>query len=142
VGVNTLLLSASATPSADVVAIAVIAAGASSLMVDATSHQAAFGLAAVNVGAPAAITLTADTGTLTLPVAITLCQTTSSGSCQSPPASSVTLPIGTGSGPGFAIFVTATGQIRANAAVNRIFLRLKDAGGVTRGSTSVAVSAP
>jgi hypothetical protein len=48
----------------------------------------------------------------------------------------------TGSGAGFAVFVTATGAIKANAAVNRIYLRLKDAGGTTRGSTSVAVAAP
>ncbi len=141
-GVNTLLLSASVTPTADVIAIALLPIGASTLFVDPTSHQAAFALATVNIGASATITLTADTGALTLPVTITLCQTTSAGLCQNPPASSVTLGMPTGSGAGFAVFVTATGSIKANAAVNRIFLRLKDAGGATRGSTSVAVTAP
>jgi len=141
-GVNTLLLSASVTPTADVVAIALLPAGASTLFVDPTSHQGAFALAAVNVGASATIALTADTGVLTLPVTITLCQTTPAGVCQNPPASSVTLGMPTGSGAGFAVFVTATGPIKANAGVNRIFLRFKDAGGATRGSTSVAVTAP
>jgi hypothetical protein len=141
-GVNTLLLSASVTPTADVVAIALLPAGASTLFVDPTSHQGAFALAAVNVGASATTTLTADTGALALPVTITLCQTTPTGVCQSPPASSVTLGMPTGSGAGFAVFVTGTGSITANASVNRLFLRFKDAGGATRGSTSVAVTAP
>ena len=88
------------------------------------------------------VALTADTGALALPVTITLCQTTSSGACQSGPASSVTLSMSTGSGAGFAVFITSTGSIKANPGVNRIFLRFKDVAGVTRGSTSVAVTAP
>ena len=130
------------SPTADVVAIALLPAGAGTLFVDPTSHQAAFAVAAVNVGASGTIALTADTGAVPLPLSITLCQTTSSGACVSPPASSVTIPMATGSGAGYAVFVTGTGSIKANAAVNRIFLRFKDVGGVTRGSTSVAVTAP
>ena len=141
-GVNTLLLSALVTPSADIIAIALIRPGAGTLFVDSTSHQAAFAMAAINVGASSTITGTADTGSLTLPVTITLCQTTSSGACLSPPASSVNIGMGTGGNASFAIFVTATGPIKANAGVNRIFLRFKDVSGVTRGTTSVAVSAP
>jgi hypothetical protein len=47
--------------------------------------------------------------------------------------------IGAGQTPTFAIFVSATGLVAFDPAVNRIFVRFKDAGAVTRGSTSVAV---
>jgi hypothetical protein len=51
----------------------------------------------------------------------------------------VTLPIGAGAQPTFAIFVTGTGPIAFDPATRRIFVRFKDPAGVTRGATSVAV---
>jgi hypothetical protein len=41
--------------------------------------------------------------------------------------------------PTFGIFVQGNGDVPFNPASNRIFVRFKDADGVTRGSTSVAV---
>jgi hypothetical protein len=51
----------------------------------------------------------------------------------------VTTQIDAGETPTFGIFVQGTGAIPSDPAANRIFVRFKDAGGVTRGSTSVAV---
>ena len=47
--------------------------------------------------------------------------------------------INTNATPPFAIFGTASAAIANSPAINRIFVRFTDAGGVTRGSTSVAV---
>ena len=41
--------------------------------------------------------------------------------------------------PTFAIFVRGSGNVLFDPARNRIFVRFKDGGGVTRGATSVAV---
>ena len=141
-GVNTLLLSASAVPVADVIAIALVPAATVVPGVLLVNPQAAFALAAVNVGALANVTLTADTGSVALPLTVALCQTSPTGACLSPPAPSVTLALGNGGGAGFAVFVAASGPVKANAAVNRIFLRFKEASGITRGATSVAIFAP
>jgi hypothetical protein len=51
----------------------------------------------------------------------------------------VTTFIGGGGTPTFGIFVSGFGNVPFDAAVNRVFIRAKDLGGVTRGSTSVAV---
>jgi protein involved in polysaccharide export with SLBB domain len=54
----------------------------------------------------------------------------------------VTVQIDPGSTPTFAVFVNASGAVPFDPAANRIFVRFKDAGGVTRGATSVAVKTP
>jgi len=47
--------------------------------------------------------------------------------------------IGVGGTPTFGVFVTGGGIVAFNPAVNRVFVRFKDGGGITRGTTSVAV---
>jgi hypothetical protein len=142
-GVNTLLLSASPAPTPDVVAIAVTPStffpGPGVLVVDATTHQGAFAVSAINAGASANLTARADTGSASLPLTITLCQTSATSACMSAPAPSVPVTLNSGAGAGLAVFVTATGTVKLNAATNRIFIRFTDGSGVTRGSTSVAV---
>jgi hypothetical protein len=139
-GVNTLLLSASTTPAPDIVALA---ASADPGIVDipGANGTGVFAVATVNVGASSAITLTADTGGVSLPVSILLCQTNpQTSACLPPgPAASVTTVINAGGTPTFGVFVTGTGVVPFDPANNRIFFRAKDAGGVTRGSTSEAV---
>jgi hypothetical protein len=104
-GLNTLLLSASATPVPDVVALAATAQNDGILHITGTTGSNAFAVATVNVGASASITATATTGAAALPLAISLCQTNPmSGQCISPIGSSLTTMIATDATPTFAIF--------------------------------------
>ena len=75
-----------------------------------------------------------------LPVNIFLCQTDpGTGQCISTIDTSVTTTINANGTPTFGIFVQGNGTVPFDPAANRIFVRFKDGGGVTRGSTSVAV---
>jgi hypothetical protein len=139
-GVNTLLLSASATPVPDIVALAATASNDGILHIAGTTGSNAFAVATVNVGASGQITATANTGAATLPLAISICQTNAStGQCLGTPGSSVTTTIGANATPTFGIFATASGAVPFLPATNRIFVQFSDATGVVRGSTSVAV---
>jgi len=140
VGLNTLLLSASATPVPDVVALAATVTNDGIVNIAGTSGTGAFAVATVNVGASGSITVSADTGNATLPVNISLCQTNpASGQCISTIGASVTTQINSNATPTFAIFVQGHGNVPFDPATNRIFVRFREAGAVTRGSTSVAV---
>jgi hypothetical protein len=139
-GIDTLLLSASATPVPDIVALAATASNDEIANLGAVSHIGAFAVATVNVGAGGAITASADTGGKPVPVTVALCQTDpGSGQCLSGPADRVTTQIAANATPTFAIFITATAAVPFDPAHNRVFVRFTDAGGVTRGATSVAV---
>jgi hypothetical protein len=78
------------------------------------------------------------TGSATLPVSIALCEAdTTRGQCANPTApttSPIATTIDANGATTFGIFVTGTGAVAFDPAV-----RFKDAGGVTCGSTSVAV---
>ncbi len=139
VGVNTLLISASVTPVPDIVAL-VASSDPGIVDIPGSSGTGVFAVATVNVGAGATITVSADTGGASLPVSISICQTTpSTGVCQGPAGPSVTTPIDPNATPTFGIFVTGTGIVPFDPSNNRIFVRFTDADGVTRGATSVAV---
>ena len=138
-GLNTLLLSGSATPVPDIVALA--ASGDPGYVdIPGTTGTGAFAVATVNVGVSASITATASTGAATLPVTISLCQTNpQSGACLAPPATSVTVTINAGDTPTFAIFVTGSATVPNLPGVNRIVAQFADSTGTVRGETSVAV---
>jgi hypothetical protein len=141
-GLNTLLLSASTTPVPDIVVESATASNDGILHITGTMGSAAFATATVNLGSSASITVTADTGGVTLPLAITLCQTNpGSGQCLATPSASVSTTINTNATPTFAIFATASNAIPFAPATSRIFVRFADASGAVRGSTSVAVQA-
>jgi hypothetical protein len=136
-GLNTLLLSASATPVPDIVALAATAQNDGILQITGSN---AFAVATVNVGASASITATATTGAAILPLTISLCQTNPmSGQCISSIGSSVTTVINANATPTFAIFAAGSGQVPFLPQTNRIFMQFGDANGIVRGSTSVAV---
>jgi len=140
-GINTLLLSASNTPTADVIALAATASGNGIVEVPGSSGTGAFAVASANVGSAASITVSADTGATNVPVTLTLCQTIpATGACVAPPAASLTTAIAAGATPTFAVFATARGTIPFDPAANRIFLRFRDsASSQVVGATSVAL---
>lgn len=140
-GVNSLLLSASDTPVPDIVALSATPTGDGIVALAGDTGANAFAVATVNVGSLDTITASADTGTATnLPVTLSICESDpATGACLAAPAPSVTTTIAAGATPTFSVFVTGTGTVPFDPAANRIFVRFNDAGGVTRGSTSVAV---
>src|SRR4030095_922516 len=72
-GLNTLLLSASATPVPDIVALAATLTNDGIVNIPGATGTGAFAVATVNVGVSGSITASADTGSATLPVNIFLC---------------------------------------------------------------------
>jgi hypothetical protein len=138
-GVNTLLASASATATADVIEVAATPSNDGILHITGTTGSNAFVVATANVGASSAVTVTADDSLSTLPLALKLCQTTATGSCISPPATSVATTINGGATASFAIFATASGAVAALPATDRIYVEIADSSNVVRGQTSVAV---
>jgi hypothetical protein len=140
-GVNTLLLSASNAPVPDIIVVSVTPTNDGIISLPSAFGSNAFATASVNVGTSADIIVTADTGDATLQVTLSICETTNSsaGNCLLPPSDSVTATITAGATPTFAIFVAGNGNVPLNPANNRIYVRFKDASGVIRGSTSVAV---
>ena len=139
-GLNTLLLSASSTPVPDIVALAATPTDDGVVSLPGTLGANAFAAATVNVGAVGDITATVDTGSAALPVNLFICESNPvTGECLSAPATSTTRTINAGATPTFTIFVNGNGLVPFDPANNRIFVRFKDAGDVTRGSTSVAV---
>jgi hypothetical protein len=139
-GLNTFLFSASPTPVPDIVALAATLNNDGIVNIPGTNGTGVFAAAAVNVGVSANLTVSADTGSAILPVNVFICQTDpQNGACFSPPASSVTATILSNQTPTFGIFVSSSGDVPFAPATNRIFVRFKDSGNVTRGSTSVAV---
>jgi len=81
-----------------------------------------------------------DTASAALPVGLSLCKTNpANGECISAIAPSVATQIDANATPTFGIFVRGNGTIPFDPAGNRVFVRFKDRGGLTRGSTSVAV---
>ncbi|MGH7389702.1 MAG: S8 family serine peptidase [Candidatus Rokuibacteriota bacterium] len=140
-GLNTVLLSASATPIPDIVALAATLGGDGIVNIFGLTGTGVFAVATVNVGVAGMITANVDAGGVPLPVSLSLCQTSpATGQCLSPPASSVTTTILAGQTPTFGVFVRGVGApVAFSPGVNRIYVRFRDDSGVTRGSTSVAV---
>jgi virginiamycin B lyase len=141
-GLNTLLLSASATPVPDIIAIAATTQNNGILSISGTGGSGAFAVATANVGAagPAITATPVVAGGVSLPLGLSICQTNSvTGACLLPPSPSVTTAIAGGATASFGVFATASGSVANMPAVNRIALQFTDATGVVRGSTSVAV---
>lgn len=132
---NTLLLSATTTPEADIIGLTTTV----DLQMSGSSASDAFAVATANVGAAGDITATATPAT-GVPVSVSICETDpTSGACISPAGPNVTTTVGAGATPTFAVFVTATGDIINDPANNRIFVNFDDGAGSRKGSTSTAV---
>jgi photosystem II stability/assembly factor-like uncharacterized protein len=139
VGVNTLLLSSAATTPPDIVALAETTTHDGITNIPAAIGTGVFAVATVNVGASSAITISADTGGVPLPVNLFVCQTDpGTALCLAPPAPSLNVHINAGDTPTFTVLVQGTGNVPFDPASNRVFFRARD-GDVTRGSTGVAI---
>jgi hypothetical protein len=139
-GLNTLLFSASDMPVPDIVALTATLTNDGIVNLPGTNGAGAFAVATVNMGASASITASADTGVAVLPGVVNICETNpANGQCISAINASVTTQINANATPTFGIFVQGSGNVPFDPAANRVFVRFKDGGGVTRGSTSVAV---
>jgi glucose/arabinose dehydrogenase len=139
-GLNTLLFSASDTPVPDIVALAATPTNDGIVNIPGAGGIGVFSLATVNVGVQVLISASGDTGATSLPLTVGLCETNpATGQCISGIGSTVTTTINANATPTFGIFVQGNGNVPFDPALNRIFVRFRDSGGVTRGSTSVAV---
>ncbi len=153
VGINTLLVFSSATPTPDMVAVAGTCTNNGIVPipmpevfpcpVPAIPDIGFFVVATTNPGIADTITVTADTGGSAVPVGISICETNPlSGLCVSTLGSSAVTFVPAGGQPTFAVFLTATAPIPFDPAANRVFLRFRRSDGTIVGGTSVAVRAP
>jgi hypothetical protein len=141
IGLDTLLLSASTSPQPDIVALASTLSGDGVVRMTGVGVTQAFAVSSVNVGSVGSITVTADTGDIQLPLQVQICQTDpTDGACLAPPSSSVSATFAANQSSTFSVFTTATAAIPFFPSDVRLFLRFKDGGGTTRGSTSVALT--
>ena len=140
-GLNTLLLSATATPGPDIVALSATSPNDGVARIPGATGTGVFAVASVNVGTSGNITVSADTAGVTLPVAVSLCQTNpSTGVCLAPPAPTVSATINAGATPTFAVFVAGSGIVAFDPARNRVTVRFREtATNAVRGATSVAI---
>ena len=139
VGVNSIDLTMSNTPTADVIALAATSTGNGVIEVP-TDGSAAFAVATTNAGAAAAITVSVDTGAVQLPASATICQSDpKTGNCVAPPTPSITLQLVQGDTATFSVFLQSTGPIAFAPASSRVFVHFKDSSGSPHGSTSVAI---
>lgn len=138
-GVNTLLLTATAGPTPDLVALGVTPTGDGIVNIPGPTGTGVLAVATSNVGAGALIVASADTGDVALPVSIRLCQTDpGTGQCLAPPAPSVTTQIDAGATPTFAVFIEGSGVVPFSPGANRVIVRFTS-GGTTVGATTAAL---
>jgi hypothetical protein len=141
IGLDTLLLSASSTPTPDVIALGATLKNDGIVHVtNGSPPSGVFAVATDNLGSGDTITVRTNTGSATLPVTVTVCQTNpSTGVCLQTPSASVVTGINTNGTPTFGFFVSASGSVAFDPANNRIFVTFTDSTNTIRGETSVAV---
>jgi hypothetical protein len=141
-GLNTLLLSASTTPAADVVPTVQTLCNDGIVNIPKKTRQGSFVVTTENLGSEDTLTVRADTGETELPLTLTLCELISAtGQCRAAPGPKVKTKIAAGATPQFAVFVeqTTPQKIAYDRVVNRIYVRFRNGGKAIRGLTSVAV---
>jgi probable HAF family extracellular repeat protein len=138
-GLDTLLVSASITPTPDVIALGATPQNDGIVHVTGTPMQGAFAVATDNLGSSSTITVAANTGTVKLPITVTVCQTNAAGACMQTPSATVATTIGSNATPTFGIFVSASNAVPFDPTNNRIFVTFTDSTNTVRGETSVAV---
>ena len=140
-GVNTLVVSASNNPQADIIALATTTSGDGIVEVDGVG---AFAASAINIGSTSQLTVEVDTGSVNLPLNLSLCETDATAACVGggSPTETVSRNFANQDVATFSIFVEATGTVTFDPAQHRLRLRFVDGDGNVRGATSVAVRTP
>lgn len=139
-GLNTLLLSASTTPTPDIVALSATGTNDGIVDIPGATGTGAFAVATANVGAGATITASVNVGAATLPVVATICETApATGQCLAAPGASVTTTFAADATLTFSVFARGEGTVPFQPVNNRVFVQFQDVDGAIRGSTSVAV---
>ena len=135
-GINTWLLRSTAAPGPDIIALTTT----TDFHQVACSGLNAFAVALSNVGVAATgdITVSANTGSATLPVNVSI-QETNPGT-GAIIGDNILQSVGAGDNRTVAVFVTFNGCINFDPAANRIFIEFRDASNNIVGSTSTAVS--
>lgn len=140
-GLNTLLLSASATPVPDIIALAATTKNDGIVHVtNGSPPTGVFAVATDNLGSGDTITAATNTGSATLPITVTVCQTNpKTGACLQAPSATAATTTNPGATPTFGIFVSASAAVPFDPTNNRIFVTFTDSTNAIRGETSVAV---
>jgi hypothetical protein len=140
-GVNTALISMSPSPVPDVIPVGVTPSQDGVVRLPSTSGSQVFAAAAVNIGAAATLTVTPSIGGGASASAL-VCRTDAQGQCAAPPSPSVSHVFAPSAPATFTVFVTASGAIAFDPSAKRVRLEFLDAGLVSRGQTSAALTTP
>ena len=139
-GLNTVLLSASNTVVADVVALAATTSN-NGVVLAGPGEPGAFAVATANVGVTEVIEVQPFASFTTPGITMSVCETDPvTALCLSPPAASVLANVSGNATPTFSIFVSANGNVPFTPDQNRIVVLFSDSNGNIRGATSVAVA--
>ncbi len=109
-GVNTLLLNVSAVPTPDILVIGESLTADGYVRIPTAGARQPAAIAAVNIGAAGNVTVTANTGDISLPVILNLCETDANGVCTGPRAESLEVAFATDQIRTFNIFVQSDGR--------------------------------
>lgn len=137
-GVNTFIMSASATPTPDLIAQGLTPTLDSVVHIPGPTGTEIIAAASLDIGAAGVVNITVDDMGHNLPLSIKMCVTNASG-CTTGLGDSIRATFTPNTQLTFTIFVTAHGNIPFDPANSRLYIRLTDDAGVTRGATAVAV---
>jgi hypothetical protein len=143
VGINTLLLSASSDPVPDHITVGLTPSKDGVARIPGAGATGVFVIASTNIGISSATTARVRlSDPANMPISVLLCETTGqpNGSCKQPPASTVTRSIGGNENTTWTAFLQAQGPVTLDPAKYRVYFEFLDGGGVTRGSTSTAIT--
>src|SRR5207244_5631523 len=90
-GANNFFIVASASPVADTIALMSTLSGDGIVHIPSSSSTQLFAIGTSNVGATDMIVVSADTGGVALPLALSVCETTGGSVCLAPPTPTVTV---------------------------------------------------
>ena len=138
--INTLLLSGSTTPTADVVAVALTATSDGIANIPRESGFGFMSVATTNVGAGDAITAT-PVDVAGLDGTVLICETDqTTGACLADPGASTTRNIPMDGTATYSVFMSSATRVPLDPFLRRITLEFRDSAGVIRGRTGTAVA--